>query len=311
MVSAISMDGVKITGEKLSELLLHRPEYRARWEPYRRRGSPRTLNQAAIAQVIALYLWETGERPERETDLPRVLKDRVHRALAGEVLSPQTLSWFVGAFGLKAADAAMLRALRFGRPMGAAQPPVVDTLRSPGVVPLPQQHRTVSVFERRMIDAAGRPVRHRSTRALIACADEVVSYPYRLMSGARDITVRYGGRVTARHEFNGSAPVLEITLTRPLAAGDVASLEYEVHFDASHRPVSEYRRVAHERVDNLDLVVEFSRRLLPRGVWWTVWDTHRGGNRVHEEPVELDAEGCVHRFVPYLENAAVGFRWTW
>ncbi|WP_406739320.1 hypothetical protein OG365_36610 [Streptomyces sp. NBC_00853] len=51
--------------------------------------------------------------------------------------------------------------------------------------------------------------------------------------------------------------------------------------------VPEYRGGAHARADVVDLVV----------------DHHRDGT--------LLARGSVHRFVPALERAAAGFRWTW
>src|ERR1700761_5375184 len=77
---------VRATAELLRALLAEREPYLRRWIPFQRRISvPGMLSQAAIAQVIAHYLWDSGERSEAEDRLPRNLKDRVHRALQGEV----------------------------------------------------------------------------------------------------------------------------------------------------------------------------------------------------------------------------------
>ncbi|MFD7631044.1 hypothetical protein ACFV7Q_34315 [Streptomyces sp. NPDC059851] len=77
------------------------------------------------------------------------------------------------------------------------------------------------------------------------------------------------------------------------------------------RPVTEYRRVAHARADNVDLVVEFPACPRPVRVWWATWDDHQGGAVLSESPTRSAPDGSVHRFVPALEHAAAGFRWTW
>ncbi|MFJ6755159.1 MULTISPECIES: hypothetical protein [unclassified Streptomyces] len=301
----------RATAELLQQLLLQRVEYRDRWARLARRsGASAGVSQAAVAEVIALHLWETGERPDTDTALPRALKDRVQRALAGEVLSPQTLDWFIGAFRMSRVDGDMLRAERFHDPAGRIASPA-NTLREEQRLPLRQRHRTVSVFERRFIGIGGYPVRHRTTQAIIACEDGVDSFPHRLCPGAREVTVRRGGRVTARHERDWSTPVLEITLPRPLRQGQVASLEYDVRFDPGQAPAVEYRRVAHARAQNVDIVVEFDPGRPPSKLWWAVWDDHSGGRVLFEEQVGFEDASAVHRFLPSLENAAAGFRWTW
>ncbi|MFD7028749.1 hypothetical protein ACFWAR_12020 [Streptomyces sp. NPDC059917] len=298
------------TAAVLRQLLLQRVEYRDRWTPLARRSGPTAgVSQAAVAEVIALHLWETGERPDTDRALPRALKDRVQRALNGEVLSPQTLDWFIGAFRMTPADSAVLRGERFQDP-ARRDPPLINTLRDEQRLPLRQRHRTVSVFERRSIGLGGYPVRHRTTQAIIACEDGVDSFPHRLCPGASEVAVQRGGRVTARHERDWSTPVLEITLPRPLRQGQVASLEYDVRFDPGD-PAVEYRRVAHARAENVDIVVEFDPGRPPRKLWWAVWDDHSGGRVLFEEPVDFDDTTAVHRFLPSLENAAAGFRWTW
>ncbi|MFE3581208.1 hypothetical protein [Streptomyces vinaceus] len=309
------------TGGLLRQLLTERPAYRIRWERELRRapGPASAPSASAVARVLALHLWDSGERPDTETDLARRLKDRVHRALAGELLSRETLEWFIAAFALSGPDAAALRA-RWSGTRGAPGTasgdgvgcgPVTHTLRVPQYLPLRQRHRTVSVFERHVIGRGGAPVRHRTTRAVMACEDGVGVFPCRLPPGAVDVTVLRGARTGARREFPGSTPVVELVFPAALAAGQIASLEYEVAYAPRLGPVTEYRRVAHARADNLDLVVEFPLSLRPARVWWATWDDHQGGSALSESPARLAADGSVHRFVPALEHAAAGFRWTW
>lgn len=311
MLDSERADRLRETGELLQTLLLRRPAYAERWQQFQRRGlASEELNQSAVAQVIAEHLWSSGERPDTETGLSRGLKDRVHRALRGETLSGETLTWFIDAFRMTGQDARQLRdTLAAGQFQSAA--PVVDTLRSPEPLPIPQRHRTVAAFERHTVGPDRRVVTHRSTRAIMACEDGVDSYPYRFVPGASGVTVLHGGRVTARHEPPGSSPILEITLSTRLRRGQVASLEYQVEFTKDADAAFEYRRVAHARAENVDIVIQFHPRQLPSRLWWSVWDEHKDGNVLRQEEVFLDPDGCAHRFVPYLENAAAGFNWKW
>jgi hypothetical protein len=302
---------LRATGELLQALLLQEPAYASQWQRFQRRSLSReVLSQSAVAQVIAEHLWESGERSDLETSLPRELKDRVHRALRGEALSGETLYWFIDAFQMTAQDTARLRkALAVGQ--SQVEAPVMDTLRPPQWLPVPQRHRTISAFERHVIGPDRRVIAHRTTRAIMACEDGVDSYPYRFVPGASDVQVLHGGRVTARHEYPGSSPILEITLSTRLRRGQIASLEYRVEFRPDADIASEYRRVVHARADNIDIVVQFHRGQLPDRLWWTIWDDYKDGNVLGQEEVSLDPDGCIHRFVPHLENAAAGFHWKW
>ena len=98
----------------LLEILSQPGKVRARWELRIDRPSSAILNEAAVARVLAEYLWDTGERPDADKDLPRRLRDRVGRALDGTVLSGETLRWFIGAFELDARTAEHLTHLRTG-----------------------------------------------------------------------------------------------------------------------------------------------------------------------------------------------------
>jgi hypothetical protein len=74
---------------------------------------------------------------------------------------------------------------------------------------------------------------------------------------------------------------------------------------------AEYRQVAHARADNVDIVVQFDPASHPRRIWWAVWDNYRGGTLLEQQLASLGSDGCAHRFLPSLEDAAAGFRWEW
>jgi hypothetical protein len=304
-------DRLRATGELLQGLLLQRPAYAGQWQQFQRRGLGReVLSQSAVAQVIAEHLWDSGERSDTETQLPRGLKDRVHRALRGEALSGETLNWFIDAFHMSDQDSRQLRECLATGQSGLGNP-VIDTLRLPQWLPIPQRHRTVAAFERQTIGLDQRVIAHRTTRAIMACEDGVDSYPYRFVPGASKVVVLHGGRASTLHEPAGSSPILDITLSTRLRRGQIASFEYQVEFSPNADIACEYRRVAHARADNIDVVIQFHPRRLPDRLWWTVWDDYQNGNVLQQEEVTLDPDGCVHRFIPYLENAAAGFCWKW
>jgi hypothetical protein len=82
-------DRVRLAAGLLHSLLLQREAYLHRWQPLPQRArTPGVLSQDAVAQVIARYLWDRGERPERMISLPRDLKDRICRTLRGQSSPP-------------------------------------------------------------------------------------------------------------------------------------------------------------------------------------------------------------------------------
>ncbi len=97
--------GQRSAGLHLAVLLRQPGPYRDLWEKTSLTTPPGGINQAAVCQVIAEYLWDAGERPETDLELARQLKDRVSRALSGKGISPETIRWFVNAFQLAPNDA--------------------------------------------------------------------------------------------------------------------------------------------------------------------------------------------------------------
>ncbi|OKI26767.1 hypothetical protein [Streptomyces sp. CB03911] len=108
-------------GRRLTALLAAPGRYRTRWLRHVARATPGRVNQAAVARVLAEWLWLGGEASEGDI-LPRALRDRVSRALGGRALSAATLRLFVAAFDMTAADEARLWDLLDGRPEPGADP---------------------------------------------------------------------------------------------------------------------------------------------------------------------------------------------
>src|ERR1700687_3553697 len=74
--------GPQAAAAYLRELLLRPGRYRWRWEQYAERSRLGQVNQLAVAEVLAHYLWE-NPRTKGDVDvLPRQLKDTASRALS-------------------------------------------------------------------------------------------------------------------------------------------------------------------------------------------------------------------------------------
>jgi hypothetical protein len=115
----------------------------------------------------------------------------------------------------------------------------------------------------------------------------------------------------ARYAHGEGLHTVAIVLDRALATGQTSSLEYITRYPAGSPAATEVRRPALGRSDNVDIAVRFAEGTLPATLSWAVWFDHHEGDPVHEEPVSLDAQCSAHRFVPFIEETVVGFRWTW
>ncbi|MGW0809813.1 hypothetical protein [Nonomuraea sp. NPDC002799] len=304
-------DGTRAAGRVLRHLLLQRREYRTQWQRYQQRRSPAdVINKHAIAMVITHYLMDSGLFPESETRLDRKLKDRVGRALEGKVLSPETLNWFIEAFCLTPEDEQMLRE-SYTTARIIAHGPVANTLRVRQNLPVPQRHRTVMLFERRIIGVTGRAVTHHSAHTIVACEDDVGHYPCFRSARTTDIVMVHGGYISPVPDLAVDPSIVNIRLSAFLREGESTSFEYRRDFHREGGVDTEYRRAANARTQNIDIVVQFHPRRLPDKVWWAAWDDYRDGNVVEREAVALDSENRAHRFLPYLENAVAGFCWAW
>ena len=142
------LDGRIAASDYLQQLLLKPGAYRQSWEQYVSRERRGTINQLAVAEVIARHLWTSPRGPSDVDISPHQLKDTVSRALTGRLLSRQALTMFIEAFGFSEHEATRLWRLWNGSgaisvmsgthavPMMAEQS-LAETLG-------PRQHQTLS-----------------------------------------------------------------------------------------------------------------------------------------------------------------------
>ena len=287
----------------LRQLLLVSGPYRRAWQRYAfrwRRGDPGEINQAAVAAVLARHLWEIGEADDQQA-LPRGMKDRVARALRGEVLSPRTLRLFIDAFDISDVEASRLWML-LGAPAVDA-PYVMTTYPETGF-------RTMLLHEFCVVGADGRPREERTIQVIRAVDPGIDRYRVALDADASAIEVVRGGRagpMTVRDDGQISA---DIEFGRKLVPGETASFEYRVLFAGGIRRRTAFTRSALRRVNGLELRVQFDPHQLPSAVSWCVWRGTDGPLRA-EHAVELDDDYSAHRYLPRLEASKVGFIWRW
>jgi len=307
-----TIDDTLSTGERagklLRELLAGTPEYRRMWESRVRRASAQEPSFAAVARVIAEYLWNAGIVAEEDQELDRALKDRVSRALGGGRISAETMEWFIEAFGMRQHEAALWAAFA-----GLTDPgvdPGSGTRHGAPALILPQRHRTLALFDRYRIDGTGSLVEQRSYQVIAAQEDGVAVYPWVLRSDAVESSVLLGGRPGTQHAYSSRLTLTEVELDRTLGRGARHALELLARFPTG-QPVQEIRRAVRAKSESVDLAITFDPARLPRDPRWTVWSTHEGGLIIDEEPVSLSENHTVHRFVPAIHHAVVGFRWSW
>jgi len=305
-------NGTQAAAVYLRELLLRPGRYRRKWEQYAERSRAGQVNQLAVAEVLARYLWD-HPRAKGDIDvLPRQLKDTASRALSGRLLSKATLSLFTDAFGFTGSEREQLGKLW----EGSAHVRVLSGPRAIGDEAAgalgPSRVRTLSLHDHHYLGPDGRPARHRVIHVIEALADGVDRLPYRADTNAVTVETGQGFSGLAGPVYQPLAElfVVDMLLAEPLAAGQTATLEYSTSFHYTEPPPPEFRRIVQRSVENLDIRVEFHPERLPRDVVWAVWDG-MDGPIVQREHVTLDRQHAVHRYLRLAEKTAVGFHWDW
>jgi hypothetical protein len=296
--------GLRLAAQRL-EALLAEPPYRRRWQRYSsvRRAE---LSRAAVAAVLAAYLFETGEVGWDHR--PRSLENRVGRALNGGRLSDRTLELFIAAFGMSEEHADELRALRRGLPTDARL--VVATALS-GERPMPRRTaRTLQVAEHHEIGADRSPRRH-VTRQLLEAVEETDRYHYAFDTPYAAVSVLTGGTPVAAFRVAGTPLcVVEILLAEPLLPGQTTHLEYQTTFSYPEPPTPRFRRGVTAGVRHLALTVRFDRAVQPREVLRARWDGIEETEPAEAVPVQLVGGQTSLEVVPDGE-CVLGYTWRW
>lgn len=254
--------------------------------------------------MIALYLWDSGERDESDGQLARRIRDRVRRALAGDRLTAETLAWFIAAFDMTPEDESLLLATFAGRTPDDSGWSDTAVLPAPVVA---QRHHTFALFDRYWVDGDG--LRERQTsQAIMAMDDGLEGYFFEHDETIETIEVCRGGSLGREFRYGPGLVGHLLLFPAPLNRGQVAMLEYRSTYRRSETPIHEVRRIARNRSENIDLCVHFRRR--PERVSWCVWTDNLAEVPVREAEVSLDRTGAAHRFLPYIRRTVVGFRWS-
>jgi hypothetical protein len=315
-----SAAGRRAAASYLRELLQRPGSYRRQWEQHVVRARPGEITQLAVAEVLARYLWSYPRVPGDADVLPHQLKDTVSRALSGRLLSRSTLALFIEAFGLSDQEADRLWRLWEGSgtisvlsgPRAMASRTEQELRAALG----PRRHQTLSLHDHVNVGADGLPARTRTLQVVEAIADELDRIPYLYDTNALTLEVGQGCTELLGDLYQVTEDIFatHIGLARALDTGETATLEYWTTYQYQPDPLDprqrQYRRAFRGRLENFDVRVEFPPDTLPSGIWWATWDGLEG-QVLDQEPVALDRQHSVHRYLRFVEKTVVGFHWAW
>jgi hypothetical protein len=302
--------GTHEAAEHLERLLSTPGPYRKEWQRQSATSvGPDEIHQPAVCAVLADYLIDQGEMSEDEPSPKRRIRDRVRRALSGEVLTLSTVRAFAGAFGFSPEDLERLEALLSGS--SGVRMLSGSYAGTPAVAGQRPGYRTISLHEYHYVNADRMPYRHRTSQVIEAVDDVVSAHRYMFDAAALTVDVLHGGSVYGDIVAQGEGLYsVDIELTRPLRRGETASLVYETRFAYPEPPEPEFRRVGVNRVENVDLLVQFDPAGPPRRVFFASWPA-LNSRPENETEMQLEPDGSVHVFLAGLEHAIAGFYWEW
>jgi len=310
--------GRRAASAYLQQLLLKPGQYRQAWERHVVRARPGSINQLAVAEVLARYLGSQG--PSDAALRPLQMKDTVSRALSGRMLSQPALALFIAAFGFSDHEADRLWRLWNGTAMisvlagSHAIPPQAEehVQRVLG----PPRHQSLSLHDLVFVGADGRLEQTRTIQVIEAVVAKVDSIPFLYDTSALTVEVSRGcsGLSGDLEQLRPDVFRTDILLARTLELGETATLEYWTTYrlpgDLTDPRECEYRRGVLRHMENFDMRVEFHPSRLPAHVWWATWDGVEG-EVLSQQEVTLDSQHAAQRFLRSVDRAVVGFRWDW
>jgi len=312
--------GRRAAAAYLRQLLLKPGRYRQSWERHVVRARRDSINQLAVADVLARHLWSAPRGPADVGVQPYQLKDTVSRALSGQVLSRPALSLFIAAFAVTDHEADRLWRLWNGSAM------ISVLAGSHAVLPQaeqdlaqalgPRRHQTLSMHDHVYVGADGRLERTRTIQVIEAIAMDVDSIPFLYDTNALTIEVGQGcsGLSGQLRQVGTGVYATDIYLAKTLDLGDTTTLEYWVTFRLPGKLTDpgecEYRRGALRHLENYDMRIEFHPSRLPATLCWASWDGV-DGDVVAEQEMTLDSQHSAQRYLRSLDRTVVGFRWRW
>lgn len=302
--------GTHEAADYLERLLSEPGPYRKRWEHASSTSvGPEEIHLPAVCTVLADYLIDQGEMSEDNPSPKRRIRDRVRRALSGDVLTLSTVRAFAGAFDFDTEELERLEALL----SGSSRVRVLSGsyAGTPAVVAQRRGYRTISLHEYHYVNADHMPYLHRTSQVIEAVDDVVSAHRYMFDAAALTVDVLHGGTASSDILAVGDGLyAVDIGLTRPLRRGETTTLVYETRFSYPEPPAPEFRRAGVNRVENVDLLVQFDPAGPPQRVFFASWPSLDGPPENQTE-MHLEPDGSVHVFLAGLEHAIAGFRWVW
>lgn len=214
--------------------LLYKPGYRDKWAQHvqRRRGTG--INQRAVAAFIA---YELSDRLGKDID-PATIKDRVARALKGEVVTEATAEMFIEAFEFETHHANELRRSVLAHDMIRR---VLEAPKDPAKRPDDRVTGCTSLntIIDCSVDAFGFPRYFDVTEVFSVDTDELTEYDLRFEAVPSQCELLEGGTLKAYNVLDGTPLVgddssiyqLIVEFERPLTRGEVHQIRYRTHID--------------------------------------------------------------------------------
>lgn len=320
MTEPPSSAGRQAAASYLRELLYRPGRYRRMWEQRAVRIRAGEINQLAVAETLARYLWNNPREEGHGDVVAHQIKDTVARSLTGRLLSRGTLSLFIDAFGFTEQEQDRLWRLWTGSAAisvlaGESALPS-DSVAEVAAALGPRRHQTLSLHDHVYVGFDGRLSCTRTLQVIESLIDGLESIPY--LYDTNTITLETGqgcgDPAGSLYRIREGIYATDIPLSKVLDRGETLTLEYLTSYsypgnlaDPQERM---FRRAALGRLENCDLRVEFHPGRLPDSVWWAVWDGLEGEIN-EQERVTLDVQHSAHRYLRSLEKAVGGFHWLW
>jgi hypothetical protein len=315
----VQSPGRRAASDYLRQLLLKPGDYRRRWEQHVVRARHDSINQLAVAEVLARHL-SAAPGGEAAGILPYQLKDTVSRALSGRLLSKPALRMFIDAFGFTDDEAHRLWRLW----NGAA---TITVLSGSRAVPLqaeqdlrevlgPRRHQTLTMHDHGYVGADGRLARAKTLQVIEATEPGTDRIPYVYDTSSLTVEVGQGcaGLSGELRQIGDDVFCTELLLAKKLDFGETITIEYATTYrypgDPDDVHERQYRRGVIADLENLDLRIEFHPARLPSRLWWATWDGV-DGDVLSEQEAVLDSQYSAQRYLRSLKRSVVGFHWDW
>jgi hypothetical protein len=280
-------------------MLLARPgDPRSVWLKHAPEAGPADVDAGAVAEVLHGH-------GATAADLTRL----VSNALAGLDLAPATLELFIDAFGLSPRHATRLRDLLSGS--DSVRVITTDSLAELYRDSGPPRHDTIALHDVHTLGPDGLPSEHQTIQAIKSTVDFLDTYPYRFDTDQLVVEVVRGGRVGDTYRVTDSFFGVDIVLDRPLRLGETTLMHYRTTFAYRTPPPPEFRRGVIGTMRDVTLWVRFHPERLPARIWQSRWDRLDHATVIEEHLVDLDDEFSVQARFETVNDAIIGFHWSW